>query len=62
MGNCSASAIQCNPELKTCYHRRLDEGKSKMSILNIVCNKILGRAFAVVKRQQPYVDLHTFAA
>lgn len=62
LGNCAASAIQCNPELKAYYHRRRDEGKSKMSTLNIVCNKILGRAFAVVKRQQPYVDLHKFAA
>jgi transposase len=55
LGNCAASAIQCNPELKAYYQRRLDQGKHKMSTLNIVRNKILSRAFAVVHRQQPYV-------
>jgi transposase len=62
LGNCAASAIQCNPELKAYYQRRLDQGKHKMSTLNIVRNKILSRAFAVVHRQQPYVDLYKFAA
>lgn len=62
LGNCAASAIQCNPELKAYYQRRLDQGKHKMSTLNIVRNKLLSRAFAVVHRQQPYVDLYKFAA
>jgi transposase len=48
------SAIQHDKELKQYYLRRLDTGKSKMSTINIVRNKILHRMFAVIKRQTPY--------
>lgn len=37
---CAKSAIQFNPEMKTYYNRRLDEGKNKMSTINIVRNKL----------------------
>jgi transposase len=47
-------AIQCNQEMKTYYERRLEEGKTKMSSLNMVRNKMLSRIFAVVKRGTPY--------
>lgn len=49
-------AIQHDPELKEYYKRRLDEGKSKMSTLNVVRNKIVGRLFSVIKRQMPYIS------
>ncbi|RPJ69052.1 MAG: IS110 family transposase [Alphaproteobacteria bacterium] len=55
------SAIQLNGEYKTYYLRRLSEGKNKMSTLNIIRNKLVFRAFAVVKRGTPYVDLCRFA-
>jgi transposase len=58
----AASAIQYNPEMKLYYRRRLQDGKNKMSTLNIIRNKILSRIFAVVHRQTPYVDLNKFAA
>ena len=47
-------AIQHDPELKEYYKRRIEEGKSKMSTINVVRNKIVGRMFAVIKRQMPY--------
>ncbi|HYK46954.1 MAG TPA: IS110 family transposase [Parafilimonas sp.] len=50
------SAIQYDKELKDYYLRRTESGKSKMSTINIVRNKILYRMFAVVKRQTPYVE------
>lgn len=50
------TAIQYDPELKDYYLRRTESGKSKMSTINIVRNKILYRMFAVVKRQTPYVE------
>lgn len=50
-------AIQCNQEMKTYYERRLQEGKTKMSSLNMVRNKMLSRIFAVVKRGTPYKHL-----
>jgi len=58
----SMSAIQLQGEYKKYYQRRCDEGKNKMSTLNIIRNKLVFRAFAVVKRGTPYVDLSTFAA
>jgi transposase len=48
------SSIQCNQEMKMYYERRVKEGKSKMSSLNMVRNKMLSRIFAVVKRGTPY--------
>jgi transposase len=53
----SLSAIQHNPDLKAYYHRKVNEGKSKMSVINAVRNKLLSRIIAVVNRQTPYVVL-----
>lgn len=58
----SGSAIQADPELKAYYKRRVQAGKSKMSTLNIIRNKLINRVFAVVKRGTPFVPLHQFAA
>ena len=58
----ASSAIQCDAELKTYYQRRITDGKSKMSTLNIIRNKIVGRVFAVIKRGSPYVPLFQHAA
>lgn len=55
-------AVQLKGEYKTYYQRRTDEGKNKMSTLNIIRNKLVSRVFAVVNRQSPYVDLSRFAA
>lgn len=62
LGNAAATAIQFNPELKAYYNRRLAQGKHKMSTLNIIRNKLVGRVFAAVTRKQPYVDICKFAA
>jgi len=56
------SAIQLQGEYQLYYLRRTAEGKNKMSTLNIIRNKLIFRAFSVVKRGTPYVDLHKFAA
>lgn len=53
----SLSAIQYNPDLKAYYHRKVNEGKSKMSVINAVRNKLLARIIAVINRQTPYVVL-----
>lgn len=53
---CALSAVKCSPEMKAYYERRLDIGKSKMSTLNIIRNKLVARAFAVVTRGTPYVN------
>ena len=59
---CAKSAIQFNPEMKIYYNKRVDEGKNKMSTINIIRNKLLARIFAVVERQTPYVDIIKYAA
>lgn len=58
----ASSAIQCDPELRSYYKRRVENGKSKMSTLNIIRNKLVHRIFAVVKRGTPYVSLYQHAA
>lgn len=59
---CAKSAIQNNPEMKIYYNRRVDQGKNKMSTINIIRNKLLSRIFATIKRQTPYVDVLKYAA
>ena len=56
LSNCATTAIRNNSELRLYYERRISEGKSKMSTINIIRNKLLGRIFAVVHRGTPYVD------
>jgi len=62
LSSAAASAIQCSQEMKLYYQRRIAEGKHHMSTLNIIRNKLVSRVFAAVNRQEPYLDLHKFAA
>jgi transposase len=49
------SAVQHDAELKAKYEQKLNEGKPKMSVINMVRFKLIERIFAVIKRQSPYV-------
>lgn len=51
---CSMAGIRSNEELKTYFHRKVSEGKNKMSVLNAVRNKLVHRIMAVIKRRKPY--------
>ena len=62
LSQAAATAIQYNPEMKIYYEKRVAEGKSKMSTLNIIRNKIVSRIFAVARRQAPFVETFKFAA
>ena len=55
-------AARHDKELKDYYEKRVQQGKAKMSTLNILRNKILYRAFAVIKRQMPYTENYAKAA
>jgi transposase len=48
------SAIQHDPELKIKYQQKVQVGKNKMSVINMIRAKLLQRVFAVVKNQKPY--------
>jgi transposase len=58
----AVSAVCFDTELREYYMRRQKEGKAKMAVINIVRNKIVSRAFAVVKRGTPFVDIKKYAA
>jgi transposase len=51
------TAIQHDQEMKFYYERRVREGKSKMSTINIIRAKLVARMFAVIKRQTPYQQI-----
>lgn len=53
---CAKTSIQYNMEMKIYYEKRISEGKSKMSTINAIRNKLLARVFAVVERGTPYVN------
>ena len=59
---CALTSIQNYPEFKEYYNRKKQEGKHAMSILNAIKNKLVLRAFAVVKNERPYVDNYTKVA
>ena len=48
------NAVKYDPQLKVYYQKKVAEGKSKMSVLNAVRNKLIHRMFAVINRQTPY--------
>jgi transposase len=58
----SISVIRLPGEFKLYYQKRIATGKSKMSSLNVIRNKIVFRIFAVVKRGSPYVDVYKYAS
>lgn len=48
------SIIRCKGELRDYYLRKVEEGKSKMSVLNAVRAKIIHRLWAVLSSGSPY--------
>lgn len=50
------SAIRLKNELRDYYLKKVAEGKSKMSVLNAVRNKIIHRIYAVIKHQKTYIN------
>lgn len=48
------TTVNSNNELNQYYRRKVSEGKNKMLVLNNIRNKIIHRAFAVIKHKKPY--------
>jgi transposase len=59
---CALNTIKKENEFKIYYDRRAQEGKSNMSTINILRNKIVSRIFAAVKRGTPYEPNYQRAA
>ncbi len=51
------SVINYDKELRSYYLKRINDGKSKMSTINIIRNKIIFRMFAVINRQTDFVKV-----
>lgn len=49
-------------EMKKYFERKVSEGKNKMLVINAVRCKLIARAFAVINRGTPFVNIHKFAA
>ena len=56
------ATIVHDPEMKQYYQRRKEIGKHPMSIINEIRFKLILRMFAVIKKQQLYVDNYKNAA
>ncbi len=59
---CALSANKYDFELKQYFEKKVNQGKNKMLVLNNIRNKLLARVFAVINRQEPYVNLKKYAA
>lgn len=55
------SAIQSCQELREFYLRKVAEGKNKMSVINAVRNKLIGRVFACIHNQRLYQKTYQHA-
>ncbi|XOV65982.1 MAG: IS110 family transposase [Fluviicola sp.] len=55
--NGANTAIIHDQELKAYYKRKINEGKHHMSVTNAIACKLVSRIFAVVKREEPFVNL-----
>jgi len=60
LSQCSTSAIRFDPQIKSYYIRKAEQGKAPGVIFNAVKNKLIHRVFAVIKRQTPYVKILTY--
>jgi transposase len=56
------SAKKNDMELKNYFDRKVKEGKNKMLVLNAIRCKVISRAFAVITRNSPFVNVNKFAA
>jgi len=59
---CAIVAVRYDKELKTYYERKLAQGKPKMLTINNVRCKLLGRVFAVINRESPFINTLKFAS
>lgn len=61
LSNGVLTAIVYDPEISHYYKRKKEEGKPSGVIYNAIKNKLVHRAFAVIKRQTPFVKMMTYA-
>lgn len=55
------SAIQHDPQIRSYYYRKIDEGKPAGVVYNNIKNKLVTRVFSTIHRGTPYVKLNNYA-
>lgn len=55
--NGANAAANFDLEIKAYYKRKKEQGKHHMAIMNAIACKLVARVFAVVKRNEPFVNL-----
>lgn len=58
--NGAYAAIQHYTEFKSYYDRQIKKGKKEFNVINVIKNKLIHRAFAVVNRGTKYMDNYTY--
>lgn len=59
---CALNTIKKDNEFKRYYDRKIKEGKHHSSVLNVLRNKLISRAFAAVVKDRPYEKEVSIAA
>lgn len=59
--NGAYSAVRSYQEFKEYFDKQIEKGKNEFCVINNVKNKMIHRVFAVIRRQQEYVNVHAFA-
>lgn len=57
----SMRMVRFNDEMKGYFARKVEEGKSKMSVLNAIRNKFVHLVFSLIKRGEQYLPLEQYA-
>jgi len=59
---CALNTIKKDNEFKRYYDRKIKEGKHHSSILNVLRNKLVSRAFSAVANDRPYIKNYQLVA
>jgi transposase len=58
LSNGANSAYKYDPEIRSYYKRKKEEGKDHKLIINAISCKLVNRVFATVKRKSPFVTIY----
>jgi transposase len=59
--NAALAAIKHDAQIRQYYQRKVEDGKPKKLVINNIRNKLIGRVFATINRETPYVNISKFA-
>ena len=60
LSNSIPSVIAHDPEISHYYKRKIEQGKKPGVVSNAIKNKLIHRAFAVIRRQTPFVKMMNY--